>query len=88
MFTIIADSHTYRLQAERLADALREDGADVYLDEGYANTVLSRIYSASTKWVIHVRDRTTVAVRNKYDGTVSSNMKSSAFLSNWQSYCD
>jgi hypothetical protein len=88
MITVLADSHFNSLAAERVAEALRADGAsDVHLDEGFANPMHIRI-QCSGKWLVHIRGRDTVAVRNRYEGTVTSSMDLSKFLNNWRDYID
>ncbi len=88
MLTILPASPQYGYHANQIASTLRDEGCDVYVDEGYANSALNRIYAAGSKWILHVENRSTVRLRNRDTQEVTSGIKIRTFTANWRSYLD
>lgn len=90
MLTIIPERPLQESMAHAIADALRDDDCEVWVDTGYGNPINIRAQTGG-KYVlfIHERDyqRGIVTLRNRWENTYTDISKRK-FINNWRDYLD
>jgi hypothetical protein len=90
MLTIIPERPLQGSKAQELASALRADGCEVWVDEGYGNEIHIR-GSTGYQFVVFLYEvnyhRNIVTLSNRWENT-DTNIPFRTFIRNWRSYLE
>jgi hypothetical protein len=90
MLTIIPERPLQESMAQEIADALRDDGCDVWVDTGYGNAINIRAQTGG-KFVLYIHERDyqrgIVTLLNRWENTYMD-IRKRTFINDWRDYMD
>lgn len=90
MLTIVCNTPYLENYANKIANELRSNGCEVWIDKGYANDVHTRCRAAGN-YVLCISDmnrtNNTVALLDKSDDWNETTYTRRYFIANWASLC-